>query len=72
MRIKWNRDVELEIIENYDEEHDRAVTVIEHFKQGEESEIDVFGGNPKHEVVDIQFGDGSCALGVSENWYDVI
>ncbi len=62
--IEWQVDAELEIVSTYDEETDVAETSNELFSQGTRSEVDIIEDNG--ETVDIQFGDGSMAFGVSK------
>ena len=81
MKIRWLCDVELEVIESFDEALDNADSSTEIFRAGEQTEFDVFGylervidGKLEEDknFLNIQFGDGSVSFGVSKEWFEEI
>jgi hypothetical protein len=62
-KLIFLEDIELEIVENYDEEDDSYESVDEVFHKGEEiDDVDIMD---KHDdFFNVQFGDGSVAFGV--------
>ena len=70
MKIRFNRDSEIEVVEYYDEKKDEVVTSNITFKKGEETEWDVL--DDKGERMDVQFGDGSCCYGLDKGCFEVI
>jgi hypothetical protein len=75
MKIKFNRDVELETIYGFDDETDTITeSYFERFNKGEEIEMD----GVVNDVVNdestcmLQFMNGSCAYKVQKSWFDVI
>lgn len=77
MKIRFNQDVELQVIEGFDEEAD-AVTdaCFERFGDGEVHDVDLLDfvedGNGKVQTCTIQFGDGSCSYNVQRSWFDFV
>jgi len=62
-KLIFLEDIELEIVESYDEDDDSYESVDEVFHKGEEIEdVDIMD---KHDdFFNVQFGDGSVAFGV--------
>lgn len=71
MKIKWLETVNLTIVMDHDEESDTILDDTITINSGEIDEIDIVG-NSKEGEVDIQFGDGSVAFGVSKKWYEIV
>lgn len=80
MKAKFTKQCEIEIVDHYDEDIDDVISSIEMFNEGEEIEFDVFGhpervidGNIVEDtsLLNIQFGDGSVAFGVSKEWMEI-
>ena len=72
MKIKWKKDCILEIVENADEDTEQVETSEQEVKAGEIDEIDIFDQHDDVPCVDIQFGNGSIANGVPNNYFEVI
>jgi len=73
MKIKFKTDIELEVVESYDEANDHAETSNETFKAGEVHEVDLLdSAGDMSVVVDIQFGDGSVAFSVPTDFFEVL
>lgn len=68
MIIHFTRDVELEVVTDFDETTDTAVTRNERFKAGEQTEIDICDGMQPPFAREIQFGNGDVAF-VTENFW---
>jgi len=65
MKIAFKNDTTLTVVTEYDEEADNIVDEVqEFFEAGEVFEATLIPTDMK-EYVDIQFGDGSLALGVN-------
>jgi hypothetical protein len=80
MKAKFNRDCELEIIESV--EMDEVINTQEVFKTGTEIEFDLIDHPLKYNTSEndfvedkslwnIQFGNGSMAMAVSEEWLEI-
>ena len=74
MKIRFNRDVELQIIETFDDALDEVTSAcFETFKAGEVHDVEIMDWDSvKSDICTIQFGDGSCAYGVSTKWFDEV
>lgn len=73
-KITFKEDVQLEIVESYDEETDETESSIEGFKAGEVYDVDILNEEENGEVgdfVNIQFGDGSCCYGVPKQYLEI-
>jgi hypothetical protein len=70
MKIKWSADVDLNVTISYDEEADQAEDTNILIYAGEEDEIDVI--SDREDAMDMQFGDGAVALGVSKTAFEVV
>lgn len=70
MKLKFVKDCELEVVENYDETDDVTDSALEIFKAGEV--IDVDSENESEQYWDIQFGDGSVAFCVQKALTEVL
>lgn len=66
MIIKFTEQVELEVVNTFDEETEEVDSDTEVFKAGEEVEVDIT--DYKKGYVDMQFGDGSVAFSVPLCW----
>lgn len=78
-KLKFNRDVELITCDSIDD--GEPVYGSEIFDAGEEVEVDLIGYPERFDGTklvedtsewNIQFGDGTVALGVSREWFDII
>ena len=70
--IKFNQEITLNIIEDFDEENDMITQECqETFKPGEIADADIYTFSDDG-TVDLQFADGSVALSVPENCFEVI
>jgi len=67
MKAKWLQDVDLNVVESYDEKTDTTVESSEAFKKDEVVEFDIF--DDRGDSVNIQFGDGSVAYGVFKKFF---
>jgi len=81
MKVQLLKDIEIEVIESFDAALDDAESVTEVFKTGETIEFDVtdhplrmIDGELKEDpdTINVQFGDGSVAFGLSLEWFKVI
>jgi len=71
MKIKFNQNVELQVIEGFDEEADEVTDAcFETFLKNEVHEVDIVDEDKG--VCTLQFGDGSCSYCVQKAWFDVI
>lgn len=70
MKIKWLQDVTLNVVEHYDEKTDHAEEDEVSFAKDGVTEFDIFGD--RGDTVNIQFGDGSVAYGISKALYEVV
>jgi hypothetical protein len=67
MVIQWNQDVELELVNDFDEATETWDTSNEIFKKGEEVNVDIFDETEK--FGSIQFGSGSVAFNVPKELF---
>ena len=74
MKIRFLEDVELDVIEEFDELTEDIKSSAELFKAGTVNEIDVFSDEDDEDAehVDIQFGNGSVCFGVMKSWFEVV
>jgi len=70
MKIKWLKDIELEVITSLDEETDSINTEKEFVRAGEIDEVDIVKMN--NNSADIQFGNGSVAFGVPKDSFSIM
>ena len=70
MKIKWNKDVEIEVCDHYDEENDAGFFVDESFKLGTIVDVDILAR--REDNTDMQFGDGSVAFVVENSCFDEV
>lgn len=68
--IRFRTKTTLQVIENYDEKNEVVDDTEVAFNQGEEKDADIFSDDGDR--VDIQFGDGSVALGVLKDDIEVM
>lgn len=67
MKIKFLKDIELTVVDGFDEATDNITSeTIESFKAGETVEVDILERKVKS-YVDLQFEDGSVAFGILRN-----
>lgn len=81
MKVEFLLDCEIEVIESFDEAMDDAESTTELFHKGDQTEFDIldhpqrFNGDEFEDhptMVNVQFGDGSVAFGLSCEWYKEI
>ena len=71
MKIRFNRDVELQVIEGFDEETDEVTDAfIEKFPKGEVHDVDIV--DEEGDICTLQFGDGSCSYCVKTAWFEIL
>jgi hypothetical protein len=70
MKVKVITQIQIEVIESYDEENDFVDSTLEVFSIGEILEFDIFDNSSG--VWDIQFGNGSVAYSVNPEWFEVL
>ena len=70
MKIKWLRDIELNVIDYIDEDTATPFESVETIKAGEIDDIDII--EDAGDCIDLQFGDGSMALSVMKKWYEEV
>lgn len=79
MKVRFTDSCEIEVFESFDEALDDGETSTEIFREGDEAEFDIldsplrFDGNdlvPDDSIVNVQFGDGSVAFGLSRSWFE--
>lgn len=63
--IEWQKDVELEVVTDFDNEEEKVVSHNEVFRKGERVEVDILVVNDEEATVDMEFGDGGIAFSVS-------
>ncbi len=67
MKIEWLHDVELSVVESFDEATDTPENSTETFRKGEQVGVDVF--EERQDSIDIQFGNGAVAYNVLREWF---
>lgn len=81
MLVEFNQSVAIEVFDSYDEALDDGETHHENFNSGDTVEFDVIDHplrfregefEPDPTMVNVQFNDGSVALGLSTDWYKII
>jgi len=70
MKIKWLRDIELNVIDYIDEDTNTPVESSETINAGDIDDVDII--KDAGDCIDLQFGDGSMALSVMKKWYEVV
>ena len=70
MKIKFNQDVETEIVVGFDEATEEVQTESETFKAGEVHDVDVC--DVKGDKVDLQFGSGDMWYGAPLNLFAIL
>lgn len=70
MKLKFVKDCELEIVENFDSTTEISDTSLEIFKEGEI--IDVDSENESEQYWDLQFPDGSVAFCINKSLTEVL
>ena len=74
MRVKFLKSCEIEVCTNVDK-FDNAMTETEVFEVGDETEFEIIDhptdiqGREDLSHVNVQFGDGSVAFGLSTEWF---
>ena len=70
--IKFKQDTSLTVIDEFDEEKDNIVGEYEQtFNEGQEVDASIYNVDSA-DYVDLQFGDGSIALGVLRSSFEVV
>ena len=70
MKIQFLKDTTLTIVTDFDEATDNITGEdVVHFAKGEVREVDVIEGADTPKYVDIQFVNGSLALGVQRSCF---
>ncbi len=69
MLIRFLENVELEVVDSYDDENDVAETTDVTFQKNQTALVDVL--EVKKDTVDVQFGDGSCCYGLNRSCFKV-
>lgn len=79
MKVRFITKCEIEVLESFDEALDDGETTTEVFNVGDTAEFDLLDppermvGNKMvsdTENVNVQFGDGSVAFGLSKSWFE--
>ena len=71
MKIKFNQDVELQVIEGFDDEADEVTDAcMEMFRKDEVHDVDIV--DEEDEICTLQFGDGSCSYCVQKAWFEIL
>ena len=70
MKIKWKHDTELSVVDSFNEEEDYTYTSNVSIKKGEIDDIDIISLD--NDCMNIQFGNGSAALGVPKHFFEII
>jgi hypothetical protein len=68
MKIKFLKDVELEVVVDFDHVTDEPTYNTVTFLRDDEAEIDICDANEPPSAREIQFGDGSVAFVTPEFW----
>jgi hypothetical protein len=70
--IKFKSNTELNLVTDFDEKTDTVVDKgFETFLVGEPVDAEIFNDDGS-QFVDLQFADGSVALSVQRDWFEVI
>jgi hypothetical protein len=69
--ITFTKDVEIEVVEEFDDANEKPTIKQELFRAGEKVDADVIT-EPVEGRVDLQFGDGSVALGIDTTLFTVV
>ena len=69
MKIKWLKDIELELVADYNEETDIANTEKETVRDNKIDEVDII--QETSDSADIQFGNGSVAFAVPTDCFTI-
>jgi len=81
MKVRFKSKCEIECVDSFDEALDDAETSTEVFDVGDEVEFDVLDHPQKFQhgdfvddtnFLNVQFGNGSVAFGLSKEWFDII
>lgn len=67
-RIRFMEEVEIEVVENYDEESDTTHTTDKVFARGQEEEVEIIAETET--TLDVQFNDGSVAFNVLREYVE--
>ena len=70
MKIRWLDEIDLTVVTDFDEKNEIADEGFEIVEKGEVNEVDIL--DDSGEAVDMQFGNGSVAFGVSKECFTVI
>lgn len=70
MKLRFVKECELELVENFDPATEIADTVLQIFRVGDIEEVDT--ENESEKYWDIQFGDGSVAFCIEKALTEVL
>lgn len=70
MNIRWLDEIELSVVYSFDEQNEIADEGTEVIEKDEIDEVDVL--EDKGKAVDMQFGNGCVAFGVSKEYFTVV
>lgn len=68
-KIIFKEEIELEIIESYDEDTDEQEGYFSTFKAGTICDVDIIIEN--EDSIDIQFGNGDCSFGIPKQYIEI-
>ena len=83
MKIRFNKNVSIEVVTNYNEETDEVETEDVNFMEGDEEDVDILNSdedaNPLKlsdistlSPLNVQFGNGDCCYGLCKDCFDVV
>lgn len=71
MEIRWLDDVEIELVDSFDEQQDAInETSMVRFAKGDINDVDII--DERKDNVDMQFSDGSMGYSISKKWYEKV
>ncbi len=76
-KIKWNQDIELEVVENVNVsisgEGEEIHVKSRIFKKDDINEVEIIFDNPMSKTFTVVFNDDqSCLFGLSNEWFEFI
>ena len=72
LKVRWLQDVELEVVNSYDEETDTTDTEDQIFRKDEITEFDVFDVREDTQTINVQFGNGSVVYGLPVKLFTIV
>lgn len=69
--IAFKTDIQLPVVENFDEVTEKVVESMEVFKAGELVDAEIVN-DPTDEFVDIQYGDGGVSFSVQRDSFEIL